>query len=115
MKRIRFGQGVFQLAQQEAGDPLSFDTKTYQRPRNTLAPVITSSGTVGAAQSFTAGTWVGSPTIVVVWYVDNQIVQVGGNYTPTILDSGKTLTVLERATAANGLAASSRSAGVVIP
>lgn len=111
MNRITFGRGVHQLPM----DPLSFHAKTYQRPLNTKAPAVSGSGTVGAAQSRTPGIWSGSPTVTWAWFIDAQEVAQGGTYTPTVGDKGKTLTVLERAVGANGLAASSRSAGVVIP
>lgn len=114
MKRITFGKGV-QVRPLGYDDPISFQAKAYARPRNTLPPAISGSGTIGAAQSRTPGIWIGSPTVTYAWFLDGQEVQQGGTYTPTILDSGKTLTILERAVMANGLAASSRSAGVVIP
>lgn len=115
MRTIYFGKGIQGRVQQSPGDPLSFKAKTYAKPLNTLPPAINGSGTIGAAQSFTPGNWLGGQTVVAVWCLDMQEVQVGGTYTPTILDSGKTLTVLERATMPSGLAASARSAGVVIP
>lgn len=97
------------------GAAISFRQQTYARPLVTKPPAISGSGTVGAAQSRTAGIWEGSPTITWAWFLDGQEVQQGGSYTPVAQDSGKTLTVLERAVSVNGLAASSRSAGVVIP
>lgn len=114
MNRIRFGKGVPVLPV-EPGDPISFQTKVYARPRVTAIPAISGSGTIGAAQSRIPGTWIGSPTVTWSWWLDGQEVQQGGTYTPVIGDSGKTLTVLERAVVASGLGASSRSAGVVIP
>lgn len=115
MKTIYFGKGIQGRVQQKPGDPLSFKAKTYAKPLNTLPPAISGSGTIGAAQSRIPGNWLGGPTVVYVWCLDMREVQVGGDYTPTIFDSGKTLTVLERATLPSGLAASARSAGVVIP
>lgn len=114
MKRITFGKGVT-VGPVGWEDPLSFKAKIYARPLNTQPPGISGSGTVGAAQSRIAGLWAGSPTIVYVWCLNGQEVQTGGSYTPTALDSGKVLTVLERATNAQNLGASARSAGVLIP
>lgn len=116
MNRIYFGRNVMGRVQNKAGEPLSFSGKAYARPLVTKPPVITGSGTVGAAQSRTAGIWLGSPTIAVSWWLDGQEVGQGATYTPVAQDSGKTLTVLERATdPVSGLGASSRSAGLVIP
>lgn len=112
MNRITFGRGVPILPQ---NDVRSFQAKSYIRPRVTKPPAVNGSGTVGAAQSFTPGIWIGSPTVTASWWLDNQEVSTAATYTPTVGDKGKTLTVLERATTANGLTASSRSAGVVIP
>lgn len=114
MNRITFGKGVPVLPNQP-GDPLSFQAKKYQRPLVTKTPTINGSGTVGAAQSFTPGIWIGSPTVTATWFIDQMVVGVGLTYTPVAADRGKTLTVLERAVGADGLAASSRSPGVVIP
>lgn len=113
MNRITFGRGVREVY--FAGDPISYRQKTYARPLCTKAPAISGSGTVGAAQSRTAGIWTGSPTVTYVWELNGQEVQAGGSYTPTVADSGKLLTILERAVNASGLGASSRSAGVLIP
>lgn len=115
MNRIFFGRSALGNAQQSSSDPLSFKARVYARPLVTRPPSITSSGTVGAAQAFVPGIWLGSPTVTWSWFLDMQEVQAGGAYTPLPADSGKTLTVLERATSASGLGASSRSAGVVIP
>lgn len=114
MNRITFGKGVPVLPNQP-GDPLSFQAKKYERPRVTKTPTINGSGTVGAAQSFTPGIWIGSPTVTASWWLDGQEVSTAATYTPTAQDKGKTLTVLERAVMSSGLAASSRSPGVVIP
>lgn len=114
MNRITFGKGVPVLPN-GPGDPLSFQAKAYQRPQNTLPPAISGSGTVGAAQSRTPGIWLGSPTVTFSWWLDGQEVSTAATYTPTAQDSGKTLTILERAVMPSGLAASARSAGVVIP
>lgn len=107
---IRFGKNPISL-----GQPISFAARVFARPQVTKAPAISGSGTVGAAQSRTPGIWTGTPTVTWAWFLDGQEVAQGGTYTPTIQDKGKTLTVLERAKAATGLCASSRSAGVVIP
>lgn len=114
MKRITFGRGV-QVLPHTQGDPISFRAKVYARPLVTKPPAVSGSGTVGAAQSRTPGVWLNSTAVTWVWELDGQEVAQGGTYTPTAQDSGKTLTVLERATNASGLGASSRSAGVVIP
>lgn len=114
MKRITFGRGV-QVLPHAKGDPISFRAKTYARPLVTVPPSISGSGTVGAAQSRVPGIWLNSTAVTWAWFLDGQEVAQGGTYTPTALDSGKTLTVLERATNASGLGASSRSTGVVIP
>lgn len=111
MNKITFGKSVPMLPM----DPISFQARKYKRPLVTKPPAISGSGTVGAAQSRTPGIWLGSPTVTWAWFIDMQEVAQGGSYTPTVLDRGKTLTVLERATGADGLTASSRSAGVVIP
>lgn len=114
MKRILFGRNPVGWVQDQPGDPLSLKAKAYARPRVLAVPTISGSGTIGAAQSRIPGTWTGSPTVTFVWCLDGQEVQTGGTYTPTALDAGKVLTILERATFANGLAASSRSPGVLI-
>lgn len=113
MKRITFGRGVMVVP--APGDPISFRAKVYARPLVTKPPVINGSGTVGAAQTRTPGIWLNGGTITTSWWLDGQEVAQGTSYTPVAADSGKTLTVLERATNASGLGASSRSAGVLIP
>lgn len=107
---IRFGKNPISLKQ-----PLSFVAKVYARPKNSKPPAISGSGTVGAAQSRVAGSWTGSSSITWAWFLDGQEVAQGGTYTPVAQDSGKLLTVLERAVSATGLGASSRSVGVLIP
>lgn len=112
MKRITFGKGVPILPM----DPLSFQAKAYKHPVNSKPPTISGSGTIGAAQSRTPGTWVGTPTVTWAWFLNQNEVQQGGTYTPVAADSGKTLTVLERAVdPTTNLATAVRSAGVVIP
>lgn len=111
---IRFGKSVLGRAVRR-GEQIMLPAKAYLRPLNTKPPAISGSGTIGAAQSYIPGIWQGSPTVTWAWFLDGQEVQQGGSYTPVPADSGKTLTVLERATSASGLGASARSAGVLIP
>lgn len=110
---IRFGKSVMGRAVRN-GDQIMLPTRGYARPLNTKPPSISGSGTIGAAQSREAGQWSDAATITWAWFLDAQEVQQGGTYTPVAQDSGKTLTVLERAVNAAG-GASARSAGVVIP
>lgn len=114
MNRITFGKGVPILP--GPGDPLSFQARKYGRPINTKPPTISGSGTVGAAQSRIPGTWAGTPTVTWAWFLDLQEVAQGGTYTPVAADSGKVLTVLERAVdPTTKLASAVRSVGVTIP
>lgn len=112
-KLINYGRGPREVF--APSETLDFRQKIYQRPRNTQAPAISGSGTVGAAQSRLPGIWLNSTAVVFVWCLNGQEVQQGGSYTPVPADSGKVLTVLEVATNASGLGASARSAGVTIP
>lgn len=112
-KLINYGRGPREVF--KPGATLDYRQKQYQRPRNTVIPGISGSGTVGAAQSRIAGTWQNSTAVTWAWFLDGQQVQEGGSYTPVIADSGKVLTLLERATNASGLGASARSKGVTIP
>lgn len=112
-KLINYGRGPREVFAK--GETLDYRQGAYQRPRNTTPPSISGSGTIGAAQSRVPGVWVGAGAVTWAWFLDGQEVQQGGSYTPTLADSGRVLTVLERATAASGLAASARSKGVPIP
>lgn len=110
---INYGRGPREVA--GPGETLDFRQKVYERPRNTVIPGISGSGTIGAAQSRIAGIWLNSTAVAWAWFLDGHEVQQGGTYTPAVGDSGKLLTLLERATNASGLGASARSMGVLIP
>lgn len=111
---INYGRGVREVFR--PGDTLDFRQKFYQKPRNTSVPKIDGSGTVGAAQSFTPGLWTPAPASVThVWQLNGRTVGTAATYTPVPADSGKMLTVLETAIATNGLAATARSPGVLVP
>lgn len=113
-KLINYGRGPREVFR--PGDTLDYRQKVYQRPRNTQVPVISGSGTIGAAQSRTPGLWTPAPaSLTFVWQLNGQTVGTGATYTPVPADSGKVLTILETAKAANGLAATARSKGVTIP
>lgn len=112
-KLINYGRGPREVFAR--GETLDFRQGAYQRPLVSQNPSISGSGTIGAAQSRVPGIWIGANTISWSWWLNGQEVQQGGTYTPVIGDSGKVLTVLERAVSTSGLGASARSAGVTIP
>lgn len=109
---INFGRSPREVF--KPGETLDYRQKVYARPRNTGIPQISGSGTIGAAQSRIPGIWQNSTAVTYVWQLDGRTVAVGGTYTPTIADTGKTLTILETATNASGLGATARSRGIVI-
>lgn len=112
-KLINYGRGPREVF--KPGDTLDYRQKVYAKPRNLALPQISGSGTIGAVQSRIPGAWTGTPTVTYIWQLNGQTVATGGTYTPVIGDSGKTLTILETAKFANGLAATARSKGVTIP
>lgn len=116
MSRIRFGRDPMGNLTWKAGEPLSLAAKAYSKPRNTVAPTFTGTAGEGNLQTRVPGTWVNATVITWEWQANGTTVQVlGATYIVQASDVGKTITLLERATNASGLAAAARSPGVLIP
>jgi hypothetical protein len=89
-------------------------------PRNTVAPVLSGTPTVGQALTVTNGTWVskvGAPSYARVWYRDNDVIlgQTVATYTLVSGDVGANISVRVTATNVHGSSvATSNSLGPVV-
>ena len=86
-------------------------------PSVTTAPEIVGTPEVGAAASYTTGTYTGTTPITkaVQWLLDGAVIvgETGATYTPIEADEGKSLAILETASNAWGSVASTSSGAVI--
>lgn len=89
-------------------------------PRNTVAPALSGTPTVGQVLTVTNGTWVsnvGTPSYARAWYRDNTVIsgQTGTTYTLVSDDVGANISVRVTATNVHGSStATSNSLGPVV-
>jgi len=86
-------------------------------PGVTTAPAIVGTPAVGAAASYTTGTYSGTTPITkaVQWLLDGAVIvgETGSTYTPITADEGKSLAIRETASNAWGSAASTSSGAII--
>jgi hypothetical protein len=105
---------VSETASNTAGSPATTTTVTSNAVEvdgNTALPTITGTAQQGAALTYKAGTWTGSPTITYTWDSCSTTTTPACNpvgtasspsYTPAATDVGNTIEVVETATYASG-------------